>query len=152
MFLSLILISLIIIFVILIFAYRNLFYAFFSLLPPLVGILSTFAVATYTMRGFNIMHLSASVIILGVGVDYGIYVVGIFRKPHSDEERQNIFQSLLICALTTLAGFAVLSLSSNQAVFSLGSTMFFGVVISLLTSYFALPFLIELLNKKKITK
>ena len=98
------------------------------------------------------MHLSASVIILGVGVDYGIYVVGIFRKPHSDEERQNIFQSLLICALTTLAGFAVLSLSSNQAVFSLGSTMFFGVVISLLTSYFALPFLIELLNKKKITK
>ena len=55
------------------------------------------------------------------------------------------YQSIFISALTTLAGFGVLSLSANHSIFSLGSSMFIGIIAAFLTAYFALPFLI---NKK----
>ncbi|HPO48899.1 MAG TPA: MMPL family transporter [Spirochaetota bacterium] len=145
---KLILISLFVVFIFLVIAYKNVIYAFIALMPPLVALLSTFAIATFTGKGFNIMHLSGSVVLLGIGVDYGIFMVGVFRTAHSEREIQNTFQSLFMCALTTLAGFAVLSFCSNGAVFSLGTTMFFGVVSALLTSYLTLPFLLKKIGAK----
>ncbi len=129
-------------------AYRNILSALFAIFPPLSAVLACIATATFTGRGVNIMHITSSIILIGIGVDYGIYVVTAFKNGYSDREKNMTYQSILICALTTLAGFGVLAFSSNQAVFSLGSGMFAGIVTAFLTSYLIVPFLYQKFVKK----
>ena len=139
----LIFIALILIMIILFVVYKNIFCGLLAILPPLMAVLSCIATATFTGRGVNIMHITSSIILIGIGVDYGIYVTTAFKHNYSDKEKNMTYQSILICALTTLAGFGVLTFSSNQAVFSLGSGMFAGIVTAFLTSYLVIPFLYE---------
>ena len=139
--------ALIIIFVILLIAYRNPIYSLLAILPPVAALITGFSVAFFTGRGFNIMHLTSSILLLGIAVDYGIFVTTAFKNNYDKEEILATFKSVFVCALTTLAGFGVLSLSSNQAIFSLGTSMFAGVIFALATAYIAIPNLARMIKK-----
>ena len=143
-------ISLGLIFLILLIVYRNPLDAFMAILPSLIGVVACFSIARFTGRGFNIMHLASSILIIGIGVDYGIHTVAMYRDRHFSEEMNSTMQAILICALSTVAVFGVLSISSNQAVFSLGTSMLAGTIMSFLTAYCAVPFFMNF--KKKKTK
>jgi predicted exporter len=141
--LFLLLLSIVIIFLILLIAYKNIIHAFTSILPCISALTACIAVTVITGRNYNIMHFVSSILLLGIGVDYGIFITGAFRDNYSQVEIKSTFQSIFISALTTLAGFGVLILSRNYSVFSLGSTMFTGIVTAFLTSYMALPFILK---------
>jgi len=81
--------------------------------------------------------------ILVIGVDYGIFIAGSIRKGYSKHETQLTLQAILTSALTTLAGFGVLAFASNGALFSLGSSMFIGIIFSFITSYIILSFMVN---------
>jgi len=147
--LILLILSIIIIFIILFIAYKNILYAFTSILPCISALLACIGITFTTGRDYNIMHFVSSILLLGIGVDYGIFITGAFRDNFNTEELQLTYQSIFISALTTIAGFGVLALSKNHSIFSLGSSMFAGIVFAFLTSYLSLPFLLKNRNIKK---
>lgn len=146
--LFLLLLSIAIIFIILIIAFRNLIFAFTSLLPSISALIGCLGITVITTGAFNIMHLVSSILLLGIGVDYGIFITNSFKDGSSEEELNMTFQSIFISALTTLAGFGVLSFSRNYSIFSIGSSMFIGIVFSFITAYLALPFILKNYKKK----
>jgi len=135
------LLSFFIIFLILFIAYKDLLQVLSAILPAVSGLFASFAVSVLTTGKFNLMHITASILLLGISVDYGIFVTYEYKKRSDKIEINATFQSILICALTTLSGFGVLMISSNYSVFSLGSSMSAGIIAAFLTSYFALPFI-----------
>ena len=141
--LVLLLLSIFVIFIILLIAYKDILHAFCAVLPSIAALITCVVITVLTTRAFNIMHLVAAILLLGIGVDYGIFITGAFKNNHSIEEIQLTYQSIFISALTTLAGFGILTFSSNYSIFSLGSGMFVGIIAAFLTAYLALPYLIK---------
>lgn len=100
---------------------------------------------------FNYMNIAAIALILGIGVDYSVYVLqGYLEK--TDDICANLgrtWKSVIMCALTTLAGFGSLMTMSFSGIASLGAVITIGVVVCLITSLTILPAMIALIEGKK---
>ena len=64
---------------------------------------------------WNLLNLMAVPLVLGTGVDYGIFMQLALRRHHGDLRvaYQSVGRALLLCGGTAIAGFGSLSLSSN---------------------------------------
>ncbi|MBP5707228.1 MAG: MMPL family transporter [Spirochaetales bacterium] len=140
--------SLIAVTIILMIYFRHPLYGLLAATPMVCSLMAAFGIAFWTGRGFNIMHFAAGIVVLGIGVDYGIYIVDAYRRRHSAEELNATIQSMFISGLTTIAGFGVLIISSNRSVFSLGSASFAGIVMAFLTAYLFTAFVCGKITKK----
>lgn len=140
----LLLLSLIVIFLILLGVLKNVLYAFGAILPSVAALAACLGFSVILRKPFNIMHLTSSILILGIGVDYGIFITMALVKKMSKKEYNLTLQSILISALTTLAGFGVLMFSSHNALSSLGSSMFIGILCAFATAYLAVPAVIRI--------
>ena len=113
---------------ILIARYRDWRRAFAAFLPSLltaVIVLSAFALSgTQT----NLLHAVSLLIVMGMGVDYGIFVVDSVDEP---DEMGATLVSCLLCCLTTLLGFGALAVSSHPALRAIGITTGVGIALSL---------------------
>ena len=97
-----------------------------------------------TGLSLNLFNVLAFPLVLGVGVDYGIYVIVAIRQHRKDTANPNtlasILKPVLLSGLTTVAGFASLGLANNPALSSLGLVCALGVTCCLLaTIFFILP-------------
>ncbi len=105
--------------------WRRAFAAFLPSLLTAVIVLSAFALSgTET----NLLHAVSLLIVMGMGVDYGIFVVDSVDEP---DELGATLVSCLLCCLTTLLGFGALALSSHPALRAIGLTTGAGVALSL---------------------
>ena len=85
----------------------------------------------------NLVSASALVLILGCGVDYGIFAVqGVTRAAKSSGVE---LTGVLLTSTTTLAGFGTLSLASYRAIQSLGVAVGLGIGISAVVALFVVP-------------
>lgn len=100
---------------------------------------------------FNYMNIAAIALILGIGVDYSVYVMqGYLEK--TDDICANLgrtWKSVIMCALTTLAGFGSLMTMNFSGIASLGAVITIGVVVCLVTSLTLLPAMIALIEGRK---
>ncbi|MEO7318111.1 MAG: MMPL family transporter, partial [Chthoniobacteraceae bacterium] len=113
--------------VLLLFLYRS-FFPLFILILSLV--LSAGAlVASLKLLGIslNLFNILAFPLVLGVGVDYGIYVVIAMRAPDPLRELTTILKPVLLSGLTTAAGFGSLITANNPSLRGLGAVCAFGV-------------------------
>lgn len=138
--------SILIIYLLLLFVYKSFKYAFCSILPAISSLIICFGLTVILKNDFNIMHFVGCILIVGIGVDYGIFITNVLKEKSTVKEIKITIESNLICALSTLASFGVLALCRHNTLFSLGITMFAGILFSFLTSYLAVPYIIE--NKK----
>ncbi len=97
--------------------------------PALLG--AAGAVAAFGAAGvpLNLLHLVALVLVLSMGVDYGIFVV---EARSNDEERAMAFVSIVTATSTTLLSFGLLALSANPALRALGATITIGLTVTML--------------------
>ena len=134
--------SILVIYLLLLIVYKNFKYAFCSILPALSSLIICFALTVVLKNDFNIMHFVGCLLIVGIGVDYGIFITNILKEKSTTKEIKITIESNLICALSTLASFGVLALCRHNTLFSLGITMFAGILFSFLTSYLAIPYIL----------
>lgn len=127
--------------VLLIFLYRKIF-------PLLVLMLSLFlsiGAMVATLKCFaiplNLFNVLAFPLVLGVGVDYGIYVLLAVRQPGDRELAfATILKPVLLSGLTAVCGFGSLALAHNPSLRGLGIVCAIGVAWSLFaTLFFILP-------------
>ena len=79
----------------------------------------------------SLIHLLSFILVMGIGVDYGIFSV----DTHLRDEAPGVTQwSLVISCLTTFFVFGTLALSSLPALRAMGATTALGLLFSLLAA------------------
>jgi predicted exporter len=105
-----------------------------ALLP--VGLALVFTVAALLALGerLSLFHLVALLLVLGVGVDYGLF----FSRPGADpDSRRRTLHALLVCCGSALTVFGMLSLSALPALRAIGLTVSLGVAASFIAALVA---------------
>jgi predicted exporter/1-acyl-sn-glycerol-3-phosphate acyltransferase/ubiquinone/menaquinone biosynthesis C-methylase UbiE len=118
-----------------------------TLLPLAFGLLWTFGAMGWLGLPIDMMNSMFVIFIIGVGEDYSVFLV----TSKLDEWRgrpQRIAAtsaSVLISALTTIFGFAVLVFAKHPVLFSMGTTVLLGMVCAFAATLILTPFLMDLL-------
>lgn len=123
--------------VLLTFALRSARLALLACAPGALGLLGTLSILSLTHFPLNLVSASALVLILGCGVDYGIFAVQGLTNPRRASGVE--FTGVLLISSTTLAGFGTLSLASYRAIQTLGVAVALGIGISALVALFLVP-------------
>ncbi|MEI6350477.1 MAG: MMPL family transporter [Verrucomicrobiota bacterium] len=90
-----------------------------------------------TGLSLNLFNVLAFPLVLGVGVDYGIYIVlAVRQRGHHTRALPSIVKPVILSGLTTTAGFASLGLANNPALSSLGLVCALGVGCCLFSTLF----------------
>ena len=115
--------------------FRNLADATLSLLPAAFGLLIAAAVLRIAGQKLNMINLVAVPLLIGIDVDYGIFLVSLtrFRRVRSegrDALRRKIeppVHAVIVCATATILGYVSLAWTSVPAERSLGIAAAVGV-------------------------
>jgi uncharacterized protein len=105
-----------------------------SLLPAAFGLATLAGIARLTDTHLNMVNLVALPLLIGIDVDYGIYLVSLARRTAAGSAAQ----AVLVCATSMIAGYASLLSTSVPAVQSLGLIVSVGVACCLAGTLFLL--------------
>ncbi|MFZ6649488.1 MMPL family transporter [Undibacterium sp. TJN25] len=93
--------------------------------------LSVLAICGQPLQLFNVLAL---LLILGMGVDYGIFLL---EQPGKNETRP--FLSITLAAASTLLSFGLLALSGTPALRAFGLTMLLGIALAWILTPLFMP-------------
>ncbi len=114
--------------VIMIVVYRKPSFVLAGVLPALLGSAATLGLLAWLGIPGNVLHVVSLVLVLGLGVDYGVYLV---------EAREGSIglsiRGILLGAATTAVSFGALAFSSNTAIHTLGLTSAIGIAFTTAT-------------------
>jgi 1-acyl-sn-glycerol-3-phosphate acyltransferase len=117
------------------------------LLPLAFGLLWTFGLMGWLRLPIDMMNSVFVIFIIGIGEDYSVFLV----TSKLDEWRGRppriaaTSASVLISALTTILGFAVLVFARHPVLFSLGTTVLIGMVFAFTATFVLTPLCMDLL-------
>jgi len=100
-----------------------------ALLPVLVALVFTVAALLAAGERLSLFHLVSLLLVLGVGVDYGLF----FSRPDPDpdpDRRRRTLHALIVCCGSALTVFGMLSTSTLPALRAIGLTVALGVAAS----------------------
>lgn len=115
--------------------YRNVTNSLLAMVP---GITGTFVVIGFMgWRGIplNIFHILSAILIVGLAVDYGIFIVCKLTGGYSHEAEK----AVLVSGLTTMAGFGALVLARHPAMHAIGVAVMLGVGAAIPATLFVIP-------------
>lgn len=93
-------------------------------LPCALGSLLCVAILGWLGEPFQLFNLLALMLLLGMGVDYGIFLL-----EHPGEQQGHAWLAVLLGALSTGLSFGLLALSSTPALRAFGLTLLIGLVL-----------------------
>ena len=108
---------------------------FLAFLPVLTGIIVMLAIMTLLGIRLSLFNVVATILVLGLGVDYGIFVVSTWGKTTHNAT----CNAVLVSGLTTFIGFGSLMAARHPAMYSIGTTVAAGIIPSLLCALTLLP-------------
>jgi|GEM_PF-297979 len=113
--------------------------ALLSLIEALRGLGPSFA--WLPVSEWNFMNLSAIPLLMGTGLDYSIHITLSVRRHGGDLGRvwQHTGKAVLLCGLSTAAGFGSLAFASNRGLSSLGTVCSLGILITTALALIVLP-------------
>ena len=125
----------------LVLAFRRVSEVLLSLASLSLSGLCLIAFMRITGWSWDLMNLMAIPLILGTGVDYGIFIQMALRR-HMGNLRvvlRSTGRALLLCAGTAIAGFGSLAFSSNAGLSSLGRVCAAGIAFNVVVAVALLP-------------
>ena len=86
-------------------------------------------------KGVNFFHAAGVPLVLGLSLDYGIFMVFAIGQDHEKSSRRAVF----LCAASSCIGFGSLCFARHPALFSLGATVGVGLAAACAAALWALP-------------
>ncbi len=99
------------------------------LVPTLASVIVVSAILVASGVAMNLFHLTALLLVLGLGLDYSLFFSRLPENPH---EWETTFRSLWVCCLTTVFVFGLLIVSKTPPLHSVGITAAIGASLSLI--------------------
>lgn len=115
--------------------FRNPKHVLCALIPVVSGLVFMFGMMGWLGINFNLFNIVAAILVIGLGVDYGIFVV----MKIINDYRHNTDLAVLVSGLTTLAGFGALVLARHPALSSIGITVLLGISAAIPSALFVIP-------------
>jgi predicted exporter len=106
-----------------------------SLIPVVTGMIFMFGVMSLFNISFNIFNIISTILIIGLGVDYGIFMV----CKSSEDYEHDTDTAVLLSGLTTLTGFGALVFARHPALHSIGITVLLGIGAAIPSAMFVIP-------------
>lgn len=120
--------------------------------PLILGIIWTLGTMGWLNIKLSISTVSIGAMILGLGVEYGTFLVTRYKEERKSKDQLNSLQiavsgvgsSIIGSGLTTIVGFLALTLSIMPMMRDLGLTLALGIGFCLIIAVFANPSMITL--------
>jgi len=92
----------------------------------------------------NVANVIVLPLLLGMGVDNGLHVVGRYRESHSvrDVYRSTTPRAVVVSVLTTLLSFVALAFADHRGMASMGQLLAIAIGFLLVSTLFVLPALL----------
>ncbi len=149
-------IALILILILLIGSFRTWKNPFLSVTTLIIGIIWTTGILAVTLHYLNMMSAGFGIVLLGLGIDFGIHLISGFRDGREQglSVKDAIFfmyervgAGVVTGALTTAIVFYSLQLTNLEAYGQMGIAMGTGIIVILVSQMVMLPALIVWDNK-----
>ncbi len=111
--------------------YRRLRPTLAAVVPAVAAAVATLCVLALCNVELNLLHVIATLLVLGLGVDYGVFLV---EAAEYDHELGSTALSVVVACITTVLSFGLLALSAVPAVCALGQVLGLGTLLSLVLS------------------
>ncbi len=121
--------------VVLAFMFRSPRRVFLALVPVITGLVAMFGIMAAVGLEFTLLNVVATILIIGLGVDYGIFMVCKLSegRDHATD------RAVLVSGLTTIAGFGALVLAKHPALHSIGITVLLGIGAAIPAALLVIP-------------
>lgn len=139
-------VGLLAVFAVLLLRYRDVKTAIAAFVPAILAAGATIGVLAAARIPLSLMGVTALLMILSMGVDYGVFLVESLDEDEGS--LQATLLGLMVAALTTVLGFGVLALSIHPAMRTIGIIAAVGVAASLLLAPIA-PLLVLASHPRK---
>jgi predicted exporter len=106
-----------------------------ALIPVLTSVLWLMGFIYLFGMTLNIANLFAGIVVMGLCIDYGIFMT--YNYQHN--MRKSAIIAISISAVTTLIGAGVLLFARHPALFSSGITLFIGILAGYISAIFVIP-------------
>lgn len=139
-------------FLIILLDFRSLMPALYSLLPLCLGLVWMLGTLVLMNEPLNMMNIFVTTMIIGIGSDYGIYFVHRYREDdghHMDRVIRETGNPIAIAALTTVAGFGSMALSSYPGLRSMGYVSLLGTIYCMLCTLMVLVAILTLAERRR---
>jgi predicted exporter len=115
--------------------YRRIRPTLAAFLPAVLAGAATLAVLSLLGQTLHLLHVTALILVLSIGADYGIFLAESRNHP---EAIGATALSILVACVTTVLAFGLLALSSSPVLQSIGGTIGVGVILALVLAPAAL--------------
>jgi len=144
--------------ILLLFAFRGVLNVIAAMVSLIVGICLSFGFATAAVGHLNILSMVFAIMLIGLGIEYGIQVVLRYqeelRRGASGMEAIEIglgsnVRSIIMAAATVALAFATFAFTDFKGIAELGIIAAGGVVICVIATFTVLPAMLILLERFK---
>jgi len=115
--------------------FRDIKKVILSMVPVVTGIVFMFGVMGFFNIAFNIFNVISSILIIGLGIDYGIFMV----CRCSEDYEHDTDTAVLLSGLTTVTGFGALVFAQHPALHSIGITVLLGIGAAIPSAIYVIP-------------
>jgi len=119
--------------------------SFLALVPAVTGALFLGAVVYLTDASLNVANLISGIVVLGLNIDYGIFMT----YSHRYRLKAGTRTAVTLSAVSTLVGAGVLLFADHPALFTIGETIVAGVLSGYGAAVLILPSLCSLFLTRK---
>jgi hypothetical protein len=131
---------------------RNITDVLLILAPLLLASAVTIGVAVAVGLAFNFANVIVLPLLIGLGVSSGIHLVVRARRDSMALMRTTTPRAVLFSALTTIASFATLAISSHWGQASMGLLLLIAISVNLVCYLVALPALLAYVEQRRLAR
>ncbi len=135
----------------LIWYFRSVGRAFLAMIPVIFALLAMLGLVDMMGMSLNYLNIIAIPMIVGVGVDSAIHLLGRFYEDDGHNMRfaiERTGRAIMVTGLTTIFGFGALTFASFQGIREIGLLAIFGTTCTLFAALVFLPAVLKLLDPK----
>ncbi|MDR2018072.1 MAG: MMPL family transporter [Syntrophobacterales bacterium] len=115
--------------------FRNLKKVLLAAVPVATGLIFMFGVMGWRGIEFNLFNIIATILVIGLSVDLGIFMVSRISEGNS----RNTNMAVFLGGLTSLVGMGALALARHPAIHSIGVSVLLGMCGAIPTALFVIP-------------
>ena len=126
--------------------YRNFINSLLAMVPGVTGMFVVMGFMGWKGIPLNIFHILSAILIVGLAVDYGIFIVCKLTGGHTHETEK----AVMVSGFTTMAGFGALVLARHPAMHSIGIAVMLGVGAAIPATLFVIPALFGWIQARRL--
>ncbi|EMO73635.1 export membrane protein [Leptospira kirschneri str. 200801925] len=142
--------TLVLVVIVLILFFRGIVPALISLIPLVLGIFVTLGIMASFRIQLNFMNVLVFPVIIGYGIQNGIYIYYRFREDHDVIRAMAMVGPAIIAStLTTLVGWSSLLIADQKGLKSIGIVASIGIGSSLIIALTLVPAVLEIVYRSR---